>query len=52
MWLSTWARVDDLMLAEGAISADEIDTARKAYVDPTFSYRDALVVSTWGRRPR
>jgi len=50
-WLSVWERLDGLLLAEGALDEREVADTRRALVDPTFWYRNSLVLAAWGRRP-
>jgi SAM-dependent methyltransferase len=50
MWLNTWKHIDDRLLAEGVLTEAEVADTRCAYEDPTFSYRNVMLVSSWGRR--
>ena len=50
-WLSVWERLDGLLLAEGALDESEVADTRRALLDPTFWYRNSLVLAAWGRRP-
>jgi SAM-dependent methyltransferase len=51
MWIKTWQRIDDAVIADGVLSADEARATRQAYEDPTFTYRTQLTQYVWGRKP-
>jgi SAM-dependent methyltransferase len=51
MWMKTWERVDDVMVAEGALTESEAADMRRAYEDPAFMYRAQLTQAVWGRKP-
>ena len=51
MWIQTWQRIDDVVIAEGALTDSEVADMRRAYEDPTFTYRAQLMQSVWGRKP-
>ena len=41
----------DLVIAKGILAESEVAHIRRAYEDPTFSYRLQLMQSVWGRKP-
>lgn len=51
MWIQTWQRIDDVVIAEGVLTDSEVADMRRAYEDPTFTYRAQLMQSVWGRKP-
>ena len=51
MWIKTWQRIDDAVIANGVLSESEVAEMRRAYEDPTFTYRAQLTQSVWGRKP-
>jgi hypothetical protein len=51
MWIKTWERVDDAMVAQGALTESEAADMRRAYEDPAFMYRAQLTQTVWGRKP-
>ena len=51
MWLQTWARIDDGLIADGVLTESEVAEVQSAYQDPTFIYRSGLIQSVWGRKP-
>jgi SAM-dependent methyltransferase len=51
MWIKTWQRLDDAMLAQGAVTESEVADMRRAYEDPAFMYRAQLTQTVWGRKP-
>jgi SAM-dependent methyltransferase len=51
MWIQTWQHLDDAIMAEGVLTESEIADMRRAYEDPTFTYRAQLMQSVWGRKP-
>jgi SAM-dependent methyltransferase len=50
-WIQSWQRIDDVVVAKGALTESEVADMRRAYEDPTFIYRAALMQSVWGRKP-
>lgn len=50
MWIQTWQRIDDVVIAKGILTESEVADMRRAYKDPTFTYRAQLMQSVWGRR--
>jgi SAM-dependent methyltransferase len=50
MWIQTWQRIDDVVIAKGILTESEVADMRRAYEDPTFTYRAQLMQSVWGRR--
>ena len=50
MWIKTWERVDDAMVAQGALTESEAADMRRAYEDPAFMYRAQLTQTVWGRK--
>jgi SAM-dependent methyltransferase len=52
MWLKTWERIDDAVIAGGVLSESDVAQMRRAYEDPTFTYRAQLTQSVWGRKPQ
>jgi SAM-dependent methyltransferase len=52
MWIQTWQRVNDALIANGVLSESDAAETRRAYEDPTFAYRAQLMQSVWGRKPR
>ena len=50
MWIQTWQRIDDVVIAKGLLTESEVAGMRRAYRDPTFTYRAQLMQSVWGRR--
>ena len=51
MWSKAWERVNDRLVAEGAMSEAEIAVLRQAFEDPNFFYREPLMQAVWTRRP-
>lgn len=51
MWIKTWERIDEAVIADGVLSEWEVAQMRRAYEDPTFSFRAQLTQSVWGRKP-
>lgn len=51
MWIKTWERVDEAMVAQGALTESESADMRRAYEDPAFMYRAQLTQAVWGRKP-
>ena len=51
MWIKTWQRIDDAVINHGVLSEAEVGEMRRAYQDPTFTYRTQLTQSVWGRKP-
>jgi SAM-dependent methyltransferase len=51
MWIKTWQRIDDAVIANGILTDWEVAETRPAYDDPTFTYRAQLTQAVWGRRP-
>jgi SAM-dependent methyltransferase len=51
MWIKTWERIDDAVIANGVLAEREVEEMRRAYEDPTFTYRAQLTQAVWGRRP-
>jgi hypothetical protein len=51
MWIKTWQRIDDAVIDNGVLTAGEVGQMRRAYQDPTFTYRTQLTQSVWGRKP-
>jgi SAM-dependent methyltransferase len=51
MWIKTWQRIDDAVIDNGVLTAGEVGQMRRAYHDPTFTYRTQLTQSVWGRKP-
>jgi SAM-dependent methyltransferase len=51
MWIKTWQRIDDAVIASGVLSKSDVAQMRRAYEDPTFTYRAQLTQSVWGRKP-
>jgi ubiquinone/menaquinone biosynthesis C-methylase UbiE len=51
MWIKTWQRIDDAVIANGILTEWEVAEMRRAYEDPTFTYRAQLTQSVWGRKP-
>jgi SAM-dependent methyltransferase len=51
MWIQTWQRIDEPILAKGVLTEAEVADLRRAYEDPTFIYRSLLIQSVWGRKP-
>ena len=37
MWIQTWRRIDDVVIAEGILTESQVAGMRRAYEDPTFS---------------
>lgn len=52
MWIKTWQRIDDAVIANGILTDHEVAEMRRAYEDPTFTYRAQLTQAVWGRRPQ
>lgn len=50
-WLSVWGRLDDFLLAEGALDERDVADTQRALRDPTFWYRNSMVLGVWGQRP-
>jgi SAM-dependent methyltransferase len=50
-WMKVWARLDDFLLAEGALDQRDVADTRRALQDPSFWYRNSLVLGAWGQRP-
>ena len=50
MWIQTWQRIDDVVIAKGILTESEVADMRRAYKDPTFTYRAQLMQSVGGRR--
>jgi hypothetical protein len=50
MWIQTWQRIDDAIIAKGVLTRSEVQGMRRAYEDPTFVYRGYLLQSVWGRK--
>jgi SAM-dependent methyltransferase len=51
MWIKTWERIDDAVIANGVLTEREVGQVRQAYEDPAFTYRAQLTQAVWGRRP-
>ena len=51
MWIKTWQRIDEAVIANGVLSRWEVVQMRRAYEDPTFTLRAQLTQSVWGRKP-
>jgi SAM-dependent methyltransferase len=51
MWIKTWERIDEAVIANGVLSDWEVAEMRHAYEDPTFTFRAQLTQSVWGRKP-
>jgi SAM-dependent methyltransferase len=51
MWIQTWRRIDDVVIAQGVLTESEVADIRRAYEDPAFIYRALLMQSVWGRKP-
>lgn len=51
MWIKTWNRMDEAVIANGVLSEWEVAEIRRAYEDPTFLFRAQLTQSVWGRKP-
>ncbi len=51
MWIKTWQRIDDAVISHGVLSENQVSKMRRAYEDPTFTYRTQLTQSVWGRKP-
>jgi hypothetical protein len=51
-WLYVCDRLDGYLQSEGVLSEQEMADSRSALQDPTFCYRNALVFSVWGQRPK
>jgi SAM-dependent methyltransferase len=51
MWIKTWQRIDDAVIANGILATSEVAEMRRAYEDPSFTYRAQLTQSVWGRKP-
>jgi SAM-dependent methyltransferase len=51
MWIKTWQRIDEAVVNHGVLSEPEVGGMRRAYEDPTFTYRTQLTQSVWGRKP-
>lgn len=51
IWLRTWEMLDPRLVSESVLTDNEADLTRRAYLDPSFTYREQLMVSAWGRRP-
>jgi hypothetical protein len=51
MWVQTWQRINDAMVAQGVLTETEVADVRRAYEDPTFMYRAPLTQAVWGRKP-
>jgi hypothetical protein len=51
MWIKTWQRIDDAVIAHGVLSEGEVRKMRQAYEDPSFTYRTQLTQYVWGRKP-
>ena len=51
MWIKSWERFDDAMVAQGVLTEAQAADLRRAYEDPTFVYRAQLMQSAWGRKP-
>jgi ubiquinone/menaquinone biosynthesis C-methylase UbiE len=52
MWIKTWQRIDDAVIASGILTEAEVAEMRRAYEEPTFTYRAQLTQAVWGRKPR
>jgi hypothetical protein len=52
MWIKTWERIDNAVIAGGVLSESDVAQMRRAYEDATFSYRAQLTQSVWGRKPQ
>jgi len=50
-WLSVWERLDGFLLAEGALDEKDVADTQRALRDPTFWYRNSMVLGVWGQRP-
>ena len=50
MWIQTWQRIDDVVTAKCILTESEVADMRRAYNDPTFTYRAQLMQSVWGHR--
>ena len=44
-------RMNPMVLANGVVSLEELETVSAATADPSFSFLDALSVAAWGRVP-
>jgi SAM-dependent methyltransferase len=51
MWIKTWERIDDAVIANSVLTEREIVEMRRAYEDSTFTYRAQLTQAVWGRKP-
>jgi SAM-dependent methyltransferase len=51
LWIRTWQRTNDAVIAKGVLSESQIADMRRAFEDPTFIYRSLLMQSVWGRKP-
>jgi hypothetical protein len=51
MWIKTWERIDEAVIANGVLSEWEVAEMRRAYEDPTFTSGAQLTQSVWGRKP-
>lgn len=51
MWIKTWQRIDDAVIASGVLSESDMAQMRRAYEDPTFTYRAQLTQTVWARKP-
>lgn len=51
MWIKTWQRIDDAVIDHGVLTEAEMCEMRRAYQDPTFTYRTQLTQYVWGRKP-
>jgi hypothetical protein len=50
MWIKTWERIDEAVIANGVLSEWEVAEMRRAYEDPTFTSGAQLTQSVWGRK--
>jgi hypothetical protein len=44
-------RMHPMVLSNGVVGQNELDTVAAATADPSFSFLDALSVTAWGRVP-
>jgi hypothetical protein len=51
MWMKSWHRIDDALIAVGLLTEAEAADMRRPYEDPTFTYRAQLMQTVWGRKP-
>jgi 2-polyprenyl-3-methyl-5-hydroxy-6-metoxy-1,4-benzoquinol methylase len=51
IWVQSMEYTNPRLLSEGVLSEADVETLRKAYLDPTFAFRNPFMQTAWGKKP-